>query len=92
MPDDLKFLVVDNFSPMRRIVRAMLKDLGFPQAPVRVTVGTRLSPDQVETADSVEAARVAGDDPHIEPGLSSGRRSTLAGRQRIPENRPTSFK
>ena len=32
MPDDLKFLVVDNFSPMRRIVRAMLKELGFPQA------------------------------------------------------------
>lgn len=32
MPDDLKFLVVDNFSPMRRIVRAMLKELGFTQA------------------------------------------------------------
>lgn len=31
MPDDLKFLVVDNFSPMRRIVRAMLKELGFTQ-------------------------------------------------------------
>jgi len=32
MTDNLKFLVVDNFSPMRRIVRAMLKELGFAQA------------------------------------------------------------
>lgn len=31
MPDDLKFLVVDDFSMMRRMVRAMLKELGFTQ-------------------------------------------------------------
>ncbi len=31
-PDDLKFLIVDDFSTMRRIVRNLLKELGFNNA------------------------------------------------------------
>ncbi|OVZ58044.1 two-component system response regulator [Pigmentiphaga sp. NML080357] len=31
-PDDLKFLIVDDFSTMRRIVRNLLKELGYNNA------------------------------------------------------------
>ncbi|MFD0669578.1 chemotaxis response regulator CheY [Ramlibacter sp. MAHUQ-53] len=31
-PADLKFLIVDDFSTMRRIVRNLLKEAGFPNA------------------------------------------------------------
>lgn len=31
-PDDLKFLIVDDFSTMRRIVRNLLKELGYHNA------------------------------------------------------------
>ena len=32
MPNDLKFLIVDDFSTMRRIVRGLLKEIGFNNA------------------------------------------------------------
>jgi two-component system, chemotaxis family, chemotaxis protein CheY len=31
-PSDIKFLIVDDFSTMRRIVRNLLKEAGFPNA------------------------------------------------------------
>ena len=31
-PADLKILIVDDFSTMRRIVRSLLKEIGFPNA------------------------------------------------------------
>ncbi|MES2423163.1 MAG: chemotaxis response regulator CheY [Pseudomonadota bacterium] len=31
-PADLKFLIVDDFSTMRRIVRNLLKEMGYPNA------------------------------------------------------------
>ena len=31
-PDDLKFLIVDDFSTMRRIIRNLLKELGYNNA------------------------------------------------------------
>jgi len=31
-PDDLKFLIVDDFSTMRRIVRNLLKEIGYNNA------------------------------------------------------------
>ena len=61
-PNDLKFLIVDDFSTMRRIVRGLLKEIGCANAEEARRKAERLAPNRLGVvAYSVTADVELGD-------------------------------
>ena len=65
---DMKFLIVDDFSTMRRIVRGLLKEIGYNNAEEAEDRLLRLKPDDVEEA--TETLKEAVATPSITPTIT----------------------